>query len=137
MCILSIIEENPKLAPIFNNCIGATDGSLISAIIPSYEQGPWRDRKGNITQNIHIVANFDLLYTYALCGWEGSAPDQRVLEDSYDKGLNIPNNKILLADAAFTLCPKGGSFALGGAERSFNIAKSCCWLVSFLTNIGF
>ena len=95
-----IIEENPKFSPFFNNCIGATDGSLIPAIIPSFEQGPWRDRKGNnITQNILIVANFDLLYTYALCGWEGSAPDQRVLEDSYDNGLNIPNNKFLLADA--------------------------------------
>ena len=58
-----MIEENPKLAPFFSNCIGATDGSLIPAIIPSYEQGPWRDRKGNITQNILIVANFDLLYT--------------------------------------------------------------------------
>ena len=99
------IADNPKFAPFFNNCIGATDGSLIPAIIPTYKQGPWRDRKGNITQNVLIVANFDLLYTYALCGWEGSAPDQRVLEDSYNKSFHIPANKFILADAAFTLCP--------------------------------
>ena len=98
------IADNPKFAPFFNNCIGATDGSLIPAIIPTHKQGPWRDRKGNITQNVLIVPNFDLLYTYALCGWEGSAPDQRVLEDSYNKSFIIPANKFILADAAFTLC---------------------------------
>ncbi len=62
------ISSNPKFSPFFDNCIGATDGSLIPAIIPASEQGPWRDRKGNISQNVLIVANFDLLYTYALCG---------------------------------------------------------------------
>ena len=99
------IADNPKFAPFFNNCIGATDRSLIPAIIPTYKQGPRRDRKGNVTQNVLIVANFDLLYTYALCGWEGSSPDQRVLEDSYNKSFIIPANKFILADAAFTLCP--------------------------------
>ena len=38
------ISTNPKFSPFFNNCIGATDGSLIPAIIPASEQGPWRDR---------------------------------------------------------------------------------------------
>eukprot|EP01035_Chromulina_nebulosa_P067074 gene67074-91859_t len=60
------ISNNPKFSPFFDNCIGATDGTLIPAFIPASEQGPWRDRKGNITQNVLIVANFDLLYTYAL-----------------------------------------------------------------------
>ena len=31
------IADNPKFAPFFNNCIGATDGSLIHAIIPTYK----------------------------------------------------------------------------------------------------
>ena len=99
------ISNNPKFSPFFDNCIGATDGTLIPAFIPASEQGPWRDRKGNITQNVLIVANFDLLYTYALCGWEGSAPDQMVLDSSYGNGFQIPTGKFVLADAAFTLSP--------------------------------
>lgn len=102
--IHSHIAENPKFFPFFQNCIGATDGSLIPACIPADQQGPWRDRKGNISQNVLVVANFDLLYSFALCGWEGSAPDQRVLESSYDNGFHIPTGKFILADAAFTLC---------------------------------
>ena len=34
---------------------------------------PWRNRKGNITQNVLGVVDFDLNFRYVLAGWEGSA----------------------------------------------------------------
>lgn len=43
------------------------------------DRARYRDRKGNITQNVLVACTFDLRFTYVLAGWEGSAHDGRVL----------------------------------------------------------
>ena len=60
----------------FSNCIGAFDGSHCSAVCSLVE---WRNRKGAVTQNVFAACNFDLSFSYALCGWEGAANDGRVV----------------------------------------------------------
>lgn len=73
------------------------------ACVPILEQGPYRDRKGNLTKNVLVAVNFDMLYAYTLYGWEGSAPDQRVMDSAVDHGgFNPIFGKYWLADAAYT-----------------------------------
>jgi hypothetical protein len=93
-----------RFFPFFENCIGAIDGTLIPAVINAAEQGPFRDRKGDISQNILAAVDFDMLYTYTLVGWEGSAHDQSVLNDAVlKKGFPIIPGRYYLADAGFRL----------------------------------
>ena len=97
------ILDNPKYFPYFNGCKGALDGTFVDANIhPDYE-GPFRNRKGNISQNVLGIVDFDMKFTYVLAGWEGSVHDSRVLDDAVLKGLHIPVDGFYLGDAAYTL----------------------------------
>lgn len=100
------IQQNPKFWPYFKDCIGAIDGSHISAFTPHHLRGSYRNRKGFLSQNCLFTCDFDLLFTYALTGWEGSASDARIWDDAQSTDLIIPNGKYLLADAGFPLCEK-------------------------------
>ena len=97
------ISNNANFAPFFDNCIGALDGTHIPAVIPLELQGPFRNRKKFITQNILGVANFDLTFGYALFGWEGSAHDSRVNDDAKTKVLPLLVDKYYLGDAGYAL----------------------------------
>ena len=66
-------------------------------------QGPFRNRKEKLTQNVLAVADFDLTFAYALCGWEGSAHGQRVDNDAKGKGKPMFPGKYYLGDAGYTL----------------------------------
>jgi len=66
-------------------------------------QGPYRNRKGVITQNVLAVVDFNMSFTYALIGWEGSAHDSKVLNDDKLNGLPMLYNKFYLADAGYAL----------------------------------
>jgi len=63
----------------------------------------FRNRKGAISQNVLAVANFDLTFSYALAGWEGSAHDGKVLKDAICKGMPALNDRYYLADAGYAL----------------------------------
>jgi hypothetical protein len=97
------ILGNRKYFPFFQNCIGALDGSHIPANVNVVEQTFFRNRKGRITQNILGAVDFNLMFTYALVGWEGSAHDGRVLSDSILKGLPLLPGKYYLGDAGYAL----------------------------------
>ena len=97
------IINNYRFYPYFEQCIGAIDGTHIPAVIPLNLQGPFRNRKGFISQNVLAAVNFDLTFSYALVGWEGSAHDSTVLDDARLKGLPLLNNKFYLADAGYAL----------------------------------
>ena len=77
------IRDNPKWFPFFQNCIGALDGTKISSVVSTIEQTNFRDRKGNITQNVLGVCNFNLTYSYTLTGWEGKGIVSRINERAY------------------------------------------------------
>jgi len=68
----------------FSNCIGAMDGTHITAIVENNPelQKRWRNRKAYFSQNVLAVCNFDMPFSYVLAGWEGSAHDSQVLRDA-------------------------------------------------------
>ena len=43
-------------------------------------------------QHVMAVCSFDMLFTYVVCGWEGTAHDQRILFDTIsDAKLKFPH----------------------------------------------
>ncbi|XP_060969893.1 uncharacterized protein LOC133037093, partial [Cannabis sativa] len=85
----SEIRFNPKYYPFFKvkkfilslNCVGAIDGTHISAHVPINEQIPYRGLKVDTTQNVMCICSFDMKFTYVVAGWEGSANDARILSE--------------------------------------------------------
>jgi len=100
------ICHNPKFWPFFKDTIGAIDGSHIHASPRAFERGPYRNRKGFVSQNCLFACDFELNFVYALTGWEGSATDARVYEAAEGHDLHIPTGKYFLADAGFPLRPE-------------------------------
>jgi len=94
------ISGNPKFDPWFVPCIGAIDGSRISAV---NLDDLFRDRKGQVSQNVLAAINFDMVFMYVLVGWEGSAHDGKLLEDAIQKIFPLLRDKFYLADAGFGL----------------------------------
>ncbi|KAL0539375.1 hypothetical protein IC582_023586 [Cucumis melo] len=83
------IVSNSKYYPFFKDCIGAIDGTYVAASIPQNEEIPFRGRKTNTTWNTMCVCSFDMLFTYVMSGWEGSANDSRILQEC----IKNPKNK--------------------------------------------
>lgn len=67
---------------VLENCIGAIDGTYISASVPAEKQISCRDRKATITQNVMCACDFNMMFTYVYSGWEGSAHDSKILLDT-------------------------------------------------------
>jgi hypothetical protein len=53
--------------------------------------------KNYTSQNLLVVVDFDMKFTYVLAGWEGSAHDSNILAGvmSRPNGINIPPGIIL------------------------------------------
>jgi hypothetical protein len=98
------LRHKPKLYPFFRHALGAIDGSHIPFTPPAFLQTAYRSRKGFLSQNCLFSCSFDLLFTYALTGWEGSAADARVYDDAINSDLVIPDGWYYLADAGFPHC---------------------------------
>jgi hypothetical protein len=72
-------------------------------------QQAFRGRKKDPTQNVMVAVDFDLMFTYVLVGWEGSAHDAIILADAIerDDGFTyvlagwegFAHDAIILADA--------------------------------------
>ncbi|XP_040865002.1 uncharacterized protein [Glycine max] len=86
------IRESTRFYPYFKDCIGAIDGTHIPASVKGRDVSSYRDRHGNISQNVLAACNFDLEFMYVLSGWEGSAHDSKVLSDvlARKNGLKVP-----------------------------------------------
>jgi hypothetical protein len=52
------ILSNPRMFPFFQHCIGSLDGSHIPASIDLEEQGPFRNRKGFLSQKCTCSRGF-------------------------------------------------------------------------------
>ncbi|EOA22867.1 hypothetical protein CARUB_v10003598mg, partial [Capsella rubella] len=48
----------------------------------------FRNRKGDVSQNVLAACSFDLEYMYVLRGWEGSAHTSKVLNDVLTRNTN-------------------------------------------------
>lgn len=100
------ISQDPRLAPYVGNCLGALDGTHIACYVALEDQPRYRNRKHFLSQNVLAICNFDLLFTYILPGWEGSAHDGRVLQDALSQhGLEIPIGQYYLGDAGYSNTP--------------------------------
>ena len=98
------IHSNPKIYPLFQDCIGALDGTHIPTAPPAGRGKPFRNRKGFQSQNVLAACSFDLRFVYVLTGWEGSASDGGVLKDAMlRKGFSIPAGKMYFGDAGYGL----------------------------------
>ncbi|KAK3212304.1 hypothetical protein Dsin_017010 [Dipteronia sinensis] len=68
------------------DCIGAIDGTHIPATVMGHDNSSFRDRHGNISQNVLAACNFDLEFMYVLAG---------------RNELKVPKGKYFLADCGF------------------------------------
>nr|XP_020164644.1 protein ALP1-like [Aegilops tauschii subsp. strangulata] len=91
------IRESPRWYPYFKDCIGAIDGTHVTARVP----------RSHASQNVLAAVDFDLKFTYVLAGWEGSAHDANILTDSMSRPdrINIPDGKFYLGDAGYACRP--------------------------------
>ncbi|XP_062111476.1 protein ALP1-like [Humulus lupulus] len=78
----SHIVNSSKYYPWFQNCIGAIDGTHVSACVPTDKQVSYRGRKNVVTQNVLCACNFEMFFTFVSAGWEGTANDSRVFIDA-------------------------------------------------------
>jgi DDE superfamily endonuclease len=70
--------------------------------LPANQQAPYRNRKSFLSTNVLAACTFDLRFCYIYSGWEGSANDQRVLQDAMDRGgFEVPYSKYFLGDAGY------------------------------------
>lgn len=65
--VLYRIARNPKFFPFFKDCVGVLDSSYIKAYVTG-ETKLYRNRKGNLSQNVLVVIDFNMLFTYVLAG---------------------------------------------------------------------
>jgi hypothetical protein len=100
------IRHNPKRWPYFKDAIGAIDGSHIHAFPPASERHLYHNRKGFVSQNCLFSCDFDLQFTFALTGWEGSVTDARLWDEALEGGLKLAPGKYFLADAGFPSRPE-------------------------------
>ncbi|XP_071683459.1 protein ALP1-like [Lolium perenne] len=101
------IKNSYRWFPYFRDCIGAIDGTHITAKVPRSMSATFRGRKHYTSQNVLAVVDFDMRFTYVLAGWEGSAHDASILADSLSRpdGLQIPDGKFYLGDVGYACRP--------------------------------
>ena len=108
------ISTNWRFNNFFSNCLGAIDGTHVKARIPSHIAKPFRNRSGDLTQNVMAAVDFDMKFTYVLPGfliilnnykcWEGSAHDSKVFNSAVtNHHFNIPTEKFYIADGGYGL----------------------------------
>ena len=89
-----------KYRHLTKRCVGAIDGTQIIATPPSGDSARCRNRAKYLSFNVLACIGLDGLFTFILAGWEGSDHDSNVYRAAVERGLKIPNNHHLLADAA-------------------------------------
>jgi hypothetical protein len=90
--------QEPRFWPHFRGCIGAIDGTHIPVYVSASEQPKYVGRYGYPSQNVIVVCDFDMRFTFVVSGWPGFVHDTRVLldtlltyKDEFPKSLNGTN----------------------------------------------
>ncbi|CAN6560322.1 unnamed protein product [Malus baccata var. baccata] len=76
------IKDDNRYWPYFKGCIGAIDGTHVPVVVPREMQVPYIGRKGNTTQNVMAVCDFNMCFTFVWAGWEGAAHDSRIFMEA-------------------------------------------------------
>ncbi|GJX22347.1 hypothetical protein Tco_0226792 [Tanacetum coccineum] len=81
----NIPGNNRRERRMFKGAVGALDGTLIHASVPSHKQNVYRARgRGDCYQNVLAICDFNMIFTYIVAGWEGTAHDARILNEALD-----------------------------------------------------
>lgn len=84
-----------KFLSHFKDCIGAIDGTHIPVTVPTSEQIKYIGRHGYPSQNVMVVCDFDIRFTFAVIGWLELIHDTRVVLDTLltykEQFLHPPN----------------------------------------------
>ncbi|XP_059668790.1 uncharacterized protein LOC132313871 [Cornus florida] len=65
------IRKSKKYHPFFSGLCWAIDGTHVHVNVPMDQQIPFCGRKGDTTQNVMAVCDFDMMFTYVVARWEG------------------------------------------------------------------
>ncbi|XP_027118351.1 uncharacterized protein [Coffea arabica] len=103
------ILNNGLFYPWFKDCVGALDGTHISAWCRTEISERYRNRHGGLSQNMLAACDHDMRFVYVRVGWEGSAHDARILQETLhhpNSGFPMPPlGKYYMVDAAYTNMP--------------------------------
>ncbi|KAF7126536.1 hypothetical protein RHSIM_Rhsim11G0185300 [Rhododendron simsii] len=106
LCVQFVSRE---LTDRKKDCVGAIDGTHISASVPASDQIPYRGKHTVTTQNVMAACSFNMRFTYVLSGWEGTANDSRVfLECVNNPAMGFPKppeGKYYVVDSGYTNMP--------------------------------
>ncbi|XP_057997501.1 uncharacterized protein LOC131176465 [Hevea brasiliensis] len=82
------------------DCAGIIDGTHIRVKVSRKEAPKYSGRKDYPTQNVLAACTFDLKFTYVLPGWEGIAPDSRIMKNALTREypLKILQDMDILAE---------------------------------------
>jgi hypothetical protein len=61
----------------------------------------YRNREGDMSQNVLVACSLDMKIVYVLSGWEGSASDSRVFNDARTSDFRVPPDRYYLGDAGY------------------------------------
>ncbi|PKI64753.1 hypothetical protein CRG98_014885 [Punica granatum] len=101
------------------HCIGAIDGTHVATCVPQANRVPYRDRNAEISQNVLAACSHDMMFTYVMTGWKGSAHDSRIFSEAASvEGFPTPRGQqYYVVDAGFPNIP--GYLAPYKGERLF------------------
>ncbi|XP_076894920.1 uncharacterized protein LOC143547359 [Bidens hawaiensis] len=102
----NIPGHNKRLRRVFRGAIGALDGTLIHAVVPTKEHDLNRGRGKRVYyQNVFAIFDFNMIFTFIVAGWEGVAHDSRILlealSDPHAPFPFPPPEKYYLCDATY------------------------------------
>jgi hypothetical protein len=102
----SRITNDQRMWPHFKDCIGAIDGTHISATPPKKDFIRYIGRSGKPTQNVMGVVDFDMRFIYASIGQPGSMHDTMVLYHALENDEDIfPHPPLgILLFVSFVIC---------------------------------
>jgi DDE superfamily endonuclease len=99
------IQHDTRYWPFFRDAVGAIDGTHIPCIVPMSQQIKYIGRKGSPTMNVLAVCDWDMRFTWAHAGWEGTTHDARMFNTALArrslKFPHPPNGKYYLVDSGF------------------------------------
>ena len=58
--------QGPQFLPCFDNCIGAIDGTHVKVVVPSDKVIQHVGQHGYATQNVLVICDFNMRFTFAV-----------------------------------------------------------------------
>lgn len=95
--------KRQKYQPYFKDAVGLLDSSYIYALCSLEDTYRYRNRKGQLIQNVLAIVDYRRMFTFVLPRQEGSAYDSRVLSNAvYRHSFSIPEGKYYLVDTSYS-----------------------------------